>query len=128
RSRKQDCFFAGADVLAIAAMRNEPAVQTVIQRGQALMQRLADLPMPTLAVIDGICMGGGLEFAMACRYRVATDGSTTKLSQPESRPGLIPGWGGTQRLPNLVGLRLSLNMILTGSSLSAGKALRAGLV
>lgn len=128
RSRKQDCFFAGADVLAIAAMRNEQAVQTVIQRGQALMQRLADLPMPTLAVIDGICMGGGLEFAMACRYRVATDGSKTKLSQPEIRLGLIPGWGGTQRLPKLVGLRLSLNMILKGSSLSASKALRAGLV
>lgn len=128
RSRKIDCFFAGADVHAIAAMRNPQSVQAVIQRGQTLMQRLADLPLPTLAVIDGMCMGGGLEFAMACRYRVATDTSKTKLSLPEIRLGLIPGWGGTQRLPKLVGLQQALNMILKGSSVAAGKALRTGLV
>lgn len=128
RSRKTDCFFAGADVHAIAAMRDPQSVQAVIQRGQTLMQQLADLPMPTLAVIDGICMGGGLEFAMACRYRVATDGGKTKLSLPEIRLGLIPGWGGTQRLPKLVGLQQALNMILKGSSVAADKALRAGLV
>ena len=67
RSRKAGCFFAGADVHAIADMRNQDEVAAVIARGQQLMQRLSDLPVPTLAVIDGICMGGGLEFALACR-------------------------------------------------------------
>lgn len=128
RSRKANGFFAGADVHAIAAMRSQQVVKAVILRGQTLMQRVAELPMPTLAVIDGICMGGGLEFAMACRFRAASDGSQTKLSLPEIRLGLIPGWGGTQRLPKLVGLQQSLKMILKGSSLTAGKALRAGLV
>ncbi|MEO8269095.1 MAG: 3-hydroxyacyl-CoA dehydrogenase NAD-binding domain-containing protein [Aureliella sp.] len=128
RSRKAGCFFAGADVHAIANMHHQEAVAAVVGRGQQLMQRLSDLPIPTLALIDGICMGGGLEFALACRYRVATDGSKTKLSVPEIRLGLIPGWGGTQRLPKLVGLQQSLKMILKGSSLNSAKALHVGLV
>ncbi len=128
RSRKANCFFAGADVHAIAAMRSPQVVKAVILRGQTLMQRVAQLPMPTLAVIDGMCMGGGLEFAMACRFRVAADGGQTKLSLPEIRLGLIPAWGGTQRLPKLVGLQQSLKLILSGTSITPAKALRTGLV
>ncbi len=128
RSRKRGCFFAGADVKAIAGLKSPIEVREIVQRGQQLMQRVEDLKATTVAVIDGMCMGGGLEFAMACTHRVATASSGTKLSLPEIRLGLIPGWGGTQRLPRLVGLQRALKMILKGSSLSAAKAKQAGLV
>ena len=86
------------------------------------------LPCPTVAVIHGPCLGGGLEFALACRHRIARDDAQTKLGLPEVQLGLIPGWGGTQRLPRLVGLRQALRMILEGATLSAKKAAAAGLV
>src|SRR5690606_4280300 len=81
-----------------------------------------------LAVIDGVCMGGGLELALACRYRIASDSPRTRLGLPETRLGVIPGWGGTQRLPKVVGMRQAPRMILTGSAVDAAKALRIGLI
>src|SRR5207248_6781424 len=99
-----------------------------ITAGQQLFDRVERLPFPTVAVIHGMCLGGGLEFALACRQRVARDDAQTKLGFPEVQLGLIPGWGGTQRLPKLVGLRLALRMILEGATLSAKKAVAAGLV
>jgi len=128
RSRKPGCFYAGADVHAIVGLSEPQQVLAIIRRGQQLMQRMADLPIPSVAIIDGMCMGGGLELAMACTYRVATDASETRLSLPEIRLGLIPGWGGTQRLPRLVGLRPALKMILKGSALHALQARQIGLV
>ena len=80
----------------------------LIEEGQTLFQRIEWLPMPTIAVIHGPCLGGGLELALACNYRVARDNSSTKIGLPEIKLGLIPGWGGTQRLPRVVGLTNAL--------------------
>lgn len=128
RSKKQHCFFVGADVQAIAGLKCRDDARKVIIRGQALMHKIAVLPMPTVAVIQGVCMGGGLELALACRYRVAFDSVQTKFGLPEIKLGLIPGWGGTQRLPNIVGLRQALTMILTGRTQNTRQALKTGLI
>src|SRR5205085_10295752 len=88
----------------------------------------AKLPMLTVAVIHGSCLGGGLELALACGFRVARDDGATRLGLPETQLGVIPGWGGTQRLPRLVGLEAALRMILEGQRLPAARALTLGLV
>jgi 3-hydroxyacyl-CoA dehydrogenase / enoyl-CoA hydratase / 3-hydroxybutyryl-CoA epimerase len=128
RSGKPAGFLAGADVRQIRRLETEDEVRAVLTAGQELFDRVEQLPFPTVAVIHGPCLGGGLEFALACRHRVARDDAQTKLGLPEVQLGLIPGWGGTQRLPRLVGLRQALRMILEGSTLSAKKAAAAGLV
>src|SRR6185503_6883168 len=102
--------------------------ETLSRGGQALLDRLAALPMPVVAAIHGACLGGGLEVALACRYRVASDDARTVVGLPEVMLGLIPGAGGTQRLPRLIGLVAALDLILTGRSLRARRALKAGLV
>ena len=127
RSRKSNCFFVGADVVAISEIKSKEVAEAIIHRGQELMNRIAALPMPTIAAISGTCMGGGLELALACKYRIVSDSRHTQLGLPEIKLGLIPGWGGTQRLPMLVGLQESLSMILTGKSVDAAKAVRSGL-
>ena len=96
--------------------------------GQDALARLASFPKPVVAAVHGACLGGGLEFAMACSYRVATDSPKTKMGLPEVKLGLLPGAGGTQRLPALVGLQQGLTMIMTGKELRAQQAKRAGLV
>jgi 3-hydroxyacyl-CoA dehydrogenase/enoyl-CoA hydratase/3-hydroxybutyryl-CoA epimerase len=128
RSAKPSGFMAGADVHHIQRMRSEAEVRTVLAAGHELFERLESLKFPTVAVIHGPCLGGGLEFALACRYRLARDDGPTKIGLPEVLLGLIPGWGGTQRLPRLVGLRQALRMILEGATLSASKALSVGLI
>ncbi len=128
RSEKHGNFFAGADVNAIASLTSEADLRTILGRGQKLMRLLAQLPVPTIAALNGACLGGGLEFALACRYRLAADSPRTVLGLPEIKLGLIPGWGGTQRLPKLIGVQRALELILKGSSLPASKALRFGLV
>ncbi|MEZ6122205.1 MAG: 3-hydroxyacyl-CoA dehydrogenase NAD-binding domain-containing protein [Planctomycetaceae bacterium] len=128
RSAKPSGFFAGADVHQIAALRTHEEVETVIRRGQELFGAVERLPMPTIAAIHGPCLGGGLEFALACRHRIAMDVSSTRIGLPEIQLGLIPGWGGTQRLPKTVGLLTALPMILQGKKLTASAALKAGLV
>src|SRR5262245_10890767 len=128
RSAKPSGFIAGADVHRIRQIESESEVRTVLAAGHELFDRVEQLPCPTIAVIHGPCLGGGLEFALACRYRVARDDAQTKIGLPEVMLGLIPGWGGTQRLPRIVGLRRALRMILEGSALSASKAAAAGLV
>lgn len=128
RSAKASGFFAGADVNKIASLRTRKEVEEVISAGQDLFARIERLPMPTVAAIHGPCLGGGLEFALACRHRIAMDSSATRMGLPEVQLGLIPGWGGTQRLPKRVGLINALPMILQGTKLTAAKALKAGLV
>lgn len=128
RSAKPSGFMAGADVHRIRQVETEVEARAVLAAGHELFDRVERLPCPTVAVIHGPCLGGGLEFALACRHRVARDDAQTKIGLPEVMLGLIPGWGGTQRLPRLVGLRQALRMILEGSSLSASKAAAAGLV
>lgn len=127
-SRKAGCFFAGADVHSIARLQSAHEVLAVVERGQKLMQCIDDLSVPTIAAIDGMCMGGGLELALACTYRVASNSDATRLSLPEIKLGLLPGWGGTQRLPKKIGVVASLDLILTGRSLRPNKALALGLV
>ena len=128
RSGKPDGFIAGADIKDFTAIRSALEAETLSREGQALLGRLEALPMPVVAAIHGPCLGGGLETALACRYRVVSDDPKTVVGLPEVMLGLIPGAGGTQRLPRLIGLRAALDLILTGRSLKAPRALRAGIV
>ncbi|MEQ9412027.1 MAG: 3-hydroxyacyl-CoA dehydrogenase NAD-binding domain-containing protein [Fuerstiella sp.] len=128
RSAKASGFFAGADVKQIADLKSPEEIRAVVARGQALFARIEALQIPTVAAIHGPCLGGGLEFALACRHRIALDVSATRLGLPEVQLGLIPAWGGTQRLSRLIGLPTALSMILKGKRLTAAAALRAGLV
>jgi 3-hydroxyacyl-CoA dehydrogenase/enoyl-CoA hydratase/3-hydroxybutyryl-CoA epimerase len=128
RSEKESGFLAGADVSAIAGIESGLEAMRLIEQGQILFQRIEWLTMPTVAVIHGPCLGGGLELALACNHRVARDNSSTKIGLPEIMLGLIPAWGGTQRLPKQVGLSAALPMILSGKHLGADEALRIGLI
>ena len=128
QSSKESGFLAGADVNVIASIESASEASRLIEDGQLLFQRIEWLPMPTIAVIHGPCLGGGLEWALACNYRVARDNSSTKIGLPEIKLGLIPGWGGTQRLPKVIGTTEALSMILTGKHLSASEAHRIGLL
>ncbi|TWU42501.1 3-hydroxyacyl-CoA dehydrogenase NAD-binding domain-containing protein [Novipirellula artificiosorum] len=128
RSAKESGFLAGADVGAIADLSCPVEAAKLIDGGQRLFDAIEWLPMPTISVIHGPCLGGGLEWALACDYRIARDNSSTKIGLPEIKLGLIPGWGGTQRLPKLIGLPAALSMILTGKHVSAAEAVKLGLI
>jgi len=127
-SGKPDNFIAGADIKDFVKIQSALEGETLSRFGQKLIDRLAALPMPTVAAIHGSCMGGGTEMALACTYRIASDDPKTSLGLPEVLLGILPGAGGTQRLPRLVGLRGALDMILTGRTLRASKARKLGLV
>ncbi len=128
RSGKPDSFIAGADIKDFTAIRSTLEAEQMSREGQALLDRFENLKVPVVIAIHGACLGGGLETALACRYRVATDDPKTVLGLPEVKLGIIPGAGGTQRLPRLIGLRAALDLILTGRSLKAKRALKAGVV
>jgi 3-hydroxyacyl-CoA dehydrogenase/enoyl-CoA hydratase/3-hydroxybutyryl-CoA epimerase len=127
-SGKEDNFIVGADVHELRAVSNARDAEKLSLKAQALVNKLASAHVPVVAAIHGACLGGGLEIALACSYRIATDDPKTVLGLPEVQLGLIPGAGGTQRLPRLVGLRAALDMILTGKHLRAAKAVQIGLV
>jgi 3-hydroxyacyl-CoA dehydrogenase / enoyl-CoA hydratase / 3-hydroxybutyryl-CoA epimerase len=127
RSGKPSGFLAGADLHGFLEIKDAAEAESLSHQGQRLFDKLAALPMPTLAGIHGPCLGGGLELALACDYRLVLDNPKTQLGLPEVSLGLLPGWGGTQRLPRVVGLRRALEMILEGKRLGAGDALRCGL-
>ena len=127
-SGKVDSFIAGADIDEFLTFTTAPMAQAASSEGQARFARVERFRVPVVAAIHGACMGGGLELALACRYRIASDHPKTLLALPETQLGLIPGLGGTQRLPRQVGLRMALDMILTGKSIRAKKALQSGLV
>jgi len=127
-SGKQDSFIAGVDVAVIAGVRGVTAARAGARQGQLALQALAELPVATVAAINGTCMGGATELALACDYRVAADSPTVLIGLPEVQLGIIPGFGGTQRLPRLISLERALPMILTGKSVNAAKARRIGLV
>jgi 3-hydroxyacyl-CoA dehydrogenase/enoyl-CoA hydratase/3-hydroxybutyryl-CoA epimerase len=128
RSEKESGFLAGADVRAIASIAGPAQAGRLIDAGQQLFHRIDHLKPATLAVIHGPCLGGGLEWALACDYRIARDNSSTKIGLPEIKLGLIPGWGGTQRLPQQIGLVASLKMILSGNPVSAYEAAKMNLI
>ncbi|WP_394257184.1 fatty acid oxidation complex subunit alpha FadJ [Vibrio harveyi] len=127
-SLKPDNFVAGADVRMLEACTTASEAEALAKQGQELFQQLSDLPYPVVAAIHGPCLGGGLELALACDYRVCTDSDKTRLGLPEVQLGLLPGSGGTQRLPRLIGLLPSLDLILTGKQLRSKKAKKLGVV
>jgi 3-hydroxyacyl-CoA dehydrogenase/enoyl-CoA hydratase/3-hydroxybutyryl-CoA epimerase len=127
-SRKPRVFIAGADVKLIAAVVKEEEGRDGAMAGQRVFGRLERLKVPTVAAVAGTCLGGGLELSLACTYRVAADAEEVQMGLPEVKLGLIPGWGGTQRLPRLIGLPAALDMILTGRTHAAIRARKLGLV
>lgn len=127
-SAKSDCFVAGANIGEMLAMRDADDIRHFVGTAHALFGRIATLPLPTVALIDGACMGGGTELALACRWRVASDNPKTQIALPEVTLGIIPGWGGTQRLPRLVGMEAALPIITGGRPLTGEEAAAIGLV
>jgi len=131
RSGKPGSFVAGADVAAISAIAesgDRRRAAEAARAGQAIFGRIAALPVPTVAAIRGVCLGGGTELALACDYRVCDDDDRTRIGLPEVQLGILPAWGGTTRLPRLVGLRAALGLMLTGKPARVSKARRIGLV
>lgn len=129
KSGKKDIFIAGADLNAFKeAEHNVELVGDMIRTGHEVFDKIAALPFPTIALIDGTCLGGGLECALACTYRIATDNPKTQIGLPEVTLGIMPGWGGTQRLPRLAGLQTALKMILGGKPVDGKKAFYTGVV
>jgi 3-hydroxyacyl-CoA dehydrogenase/enoyl-CoA hydratase/3-hydroxybutyryl-CoA epimerase len=126
-SAKARSFNAGADLFEIRKMSGE-AVANYLEQGQALFTRIERLPMPTVAAISGDCLGGGFEMALACRYRVAADDTKISIGLPETKLGLIPAWGGTTRLPRLLGITRALPILLGGKTMPPRKAQKAGIV
>jgi 3-hydroxyacyl-CoA dehydrogenase / enoyl-CoA hydratase / 3-hydroxybutyryl-CoA epimerase len=127
-SGKPDTWLAGADIDEFLTLQTASDAETLSRSGQELLARLESLSIPVVAAIHGACLGGGLETALACRYRIASDHPRTVLALPEVQLGLVPGAGGTQRLPRLVGLQRALDMILSSRNVRARKAYQMGLV
>ncbi|TMH80091.1 MAG: crotonase [Betaproteobacteria bacterium] len=128
RSGKDSGFIAGADVEEFTKIKDADDAMRLVKRGWDLYNKLEALPFPTLALVNGFCMGGGVELALACRYRVAVDQPGTRFALPEVMLGILPGWGGVKRLPRLVGPTAALDMLLTGRAVDARRAKRLGLV
>ncbi len=128
RSAKASGFIAGADLKEFQEFDRRGTVNDAIRRGQTVFQKLAELPCPTVSAIHGFCMGGGTEISLACRYRVASGDASTRIGLPEIKLGIFPGWGGSARLPRLIGSPKAMDMMLTGRTLSASAARAMGLV
>jgi 3-hydroxyacyl-CoA dehydrogenase/enoyl-CoA hydratase/3-hydroxybutyryl-CoA epimerase len=127
RSGKASGFIAGADVDEFGDVKDEAGALAIVQRGWDTFERLAHVKFPTLALIRGFCLGGGLELALACRYRIVVDEPSTRLGLPEVLLGIVPGWGGITRLPRLVGAPAALDLLLTGKTIDARRAKKLGL-
>ena len=126
QSGKTRSFIAGADVHEITKLKDPLEAEQKIQLGQAIYGELENLSVPTIAAIHGICLGGGTEIALACQHRVLSDSKTTKIGLPEVTLGILPALGGTTRLPRLVGLQASLELLLTGKQIDSRKAQKIG--
>ncbi|HYP51448.1 MAG TPA: enoyl-CoA hydratase/isomerase family protein, partial [Pyrinomonadaceae bacterium] len=122
----EDVFASGANLREIAALKTEREVREFGLRGQRLMQKIADLPFPTIAAVNGFCFGGAFDLALACSIRIA--GSNAVFSHPGANLGIMTGWGGTQRLPKIVGEAKALDFFLTAKRFSAEEALQIGLI
>ncbi len=127
-SAKQKGFIAGADISQFSQLEDTEQAFDVVRKAQHVFDKLAALPIPTVAMISGFCLGGGCELVLACRYRVAEDIPVTRIGLPEVKLGIHPGWGGTVRLPALIGVIPAMKIILAGSSVSAKQAAKIGLV
>ncbi len=127
RSGKDNGFIAGADIDDFEAVKTVDDALAIVRRGWDVFNQLAAVPYPTLALIRGFCLGGGLELALACRYRVVVDEPATRLGLPEVMLGIVPGWGGMRRLPRLAGAPAALDLLLTGRTIDARRAKRLGI-
>ena len=127
-SAKEGIFIVGADIDEIKNITDAKLGEQGAAAGQAIFSKLEKLPFPVVAVINGACMGGGTELSLACHYRLATDSPKTKIGLPEVMLGIVPGFGGTQRLPRLIGLQRSLPLILSGKTLDGVRAYKTGMV
>jgi len=126
-SGKASGFIAGADVEEFKVIGSAADAMAIVRRGWDTFERLAAVKYPTVALIRGFCLGGGLELALACRYRVVVDDPGTRLGLPEVMLGIVPGWGGMKRLPRLAGAPAALDMMLTGRTIDAKRAKRLGI-
>src|SRR4051794_15513164 len=128
RSGKEGMFIAGADLKELGGAKPDPELsRKLVKRGLDLIAGFENLPYPTVAAIDGACMGGGLELALGFDYRLAGNHPKTEIGLPETKIGLIPGWGGTQRLTRVVGPNVAAEMICAGEAAKANRALAIGL-
>jgi enoyl-CoA hydratase/long-chain 3-hydroxyacyl-CoA dehydrogenase len=127
-SGKPDCFIAGADIGMLQSCKSAAEVENISQEGQNMLKYVAEFPKPVVGAIMGSCLGGGMEVALATHYRIAVKDSKTQLGVPEVLLGLLPGAGGTQRLPKTVSLTNAFDMMLTGRNIRPDKAKKMGLV
>lgn len=127
-SAKSKIFIAGADLNAFAKDADERALHDMVNFGHRIFTRLGRMKIPSVAAIHGVCLGGGLEIALACDWRIATSDKATKLGLPETQLGILPAWGGSTRLPKLIGLPAALGLILTGKQVVGAQALKLGLI
>ncbi|MBP9763912.1 MAG: enoyl-CoA hydratase/isomerase family protein [Gammaproteobacteria bacterium] len=127
-SSKKNGFCAGADIQQFKNTESLETIVNLIQQGQTVFNHLASVSFPTVALIEGYCLGGGLELALACRYRIAIEDPKTKLGLPEVRLGIQPGWGGSVRLPRLIGGLKAMDLILSGRTVGAKAARKMGVV
>jgi len=127
-SRKSGIFIAGADIEEIKNLKTREAFMPALQSAHAIFNKLEDIEVPVIAAIHGACLGGGCELSLACDYRIATDDPGTRIGLPEVKLGIIPGFGGCVRLPRVIGLQASLDIILQGKSVDGVKAMKLGLV
>jgi len=127
RSGKENGFIAGADIDEFGELKTVDDAVALVKRGWDTFELLANAPYPTLALIRGFCLGGGVELALACRYRVVVDEPGTRLGLPEVMLGIVPGWGGIRRLPRLTGAPAALDLLLTGRTVDARRAKKLGI-
>ncbi|HEX3097972.1 MAG TPA: 3-hydroxyacyl-CoA dehydrogenase NAD-binding domain-containing protein [Usitatibacter sp.] len=127
-SAKENGFAAGADIDEFTRISSAAEAIAFMRLGNEVYDKVAALPFPTVALIHGFCMGGGLELALACRYRVADDGPKTRMALPEVMIGITPGWGGARRMPKLIGPAAALDLMLTGRGIDGRRAKKLGLV
>lgn len=127
-SRKQGIFVAGADIEEIKSLKTREQFKPLLEEAHKILNSIEDMKIPVIAAINGACLGGGCELALGCDYRIASDDPSTKIGLPETKLGIIPGFGGCVRLPRVIGLQASLDIILNGKSVPAAKAQKMGLV
>ncbi|MCC6137849.1 MAG: enoyl-CoA hydratase/isomerase family protein [Bdellovibrionaceae bacterium] len=127
-SRKPKIFIAGADIEEIKNLKSKDDFKFAVESGQGIMNMIEDLPIPVIAAIHGACAGGGCEMILACDYRIASDDKSTKIGLPETKLGILPGFGGSVRLPRVIGPIAAMDIILAGKLVPAVKALKVGLV
>jgi 3-hydroxyacyl-CoA dehydrogenase/enoyl-CoA hydratase/3-hydroxybutyryl-CoA epimerase len=128
RSGKEKGFVVGADLRRLKELTEPEAVDRFLKKGQETMQAWVQLPNPTVAWVKGMALGGGLELALSCKYLLVSQGPNVQLGLPETKLGLLPGWGGTQLLPRRIGFEAALTMLLTGEPIDENRALALGLV